>query len=117
SAAAIFPVAIFLAALALFFATCAHASSGERDAQLPQGERTQAAQRVGGTPTASGGVADTGGAPAQPVRAPRGLRAASPAPAAAPRPPGRRPPPPGRPGGRGRPHARAPRAPSPPGRQ
>ena len=77
SAAAIFPVAIFLAALALFFAGRAQASSGERDAHSPAGEIAQAAQRLAGTPAASGGVADTGGTSAEPVVAASGLGAAS----------------------------------------
>src|SRR6516162_2192814 len=82
-AAAIVPVAIFLAALALFFASRAQASSGERGARSLAGEITQAAQRLAGRPAASGGVADTGGTPAEPVVAARGLRAASAAPAVA----------------------------------
>jgi len=83
SAVAILLVAIFLAALALFFASRAQASSGERGARSLAGEITQAAQRLAGTPAASGGVADTGGTPAEPVVAARGLRAASAAPAVA----------------------------------
>ena len=83
SAVAIFPVAIFLAALALLFASRAQASNAHRGVRSPAGEITPAAQRLAGTPAASRGVANTGGTSAEPAVAASGSRTASAAPAVA----------------------------------